>query len=457
MKRWTKNVFTIFLVIFLLVATAFIYWHASNHLPYKISAVNDGTMTIAEAQEHGLDLSRTFTVPYYILMFISCFIFDLVVVYFFMSSFNKMTSKEVFSYKKKYVVFFASFFACFLIECALTILIGYVFINSPAETNKINTDLGLKRSYVADYKADVIYSTQTDASQKTLESGKVDYSSLLINGKNDVNLSQFIVNNYSSGTNELNGRNSAVAIRDGNNTNINQIIVNTFGDNSPVLYVRNSNFTTIDRFTGNSSGLRSAIVNTNSYVKIVHFTFEAAGDIGLELVNNGSLSLTEGSLVIKSEDSDKKIYVRGNNNRGTASLSMLNTSLNTGGGTLFKVVNDNFSVDLSHVEIISKKPFDNFMELYNSTTYLSIKEQAITGKILLEHNSQLYFDLSGGAVFIGSIPESSNSIVNISMDRTSKIILTGDMYINSFSDNVILKDSIVTNGHSVFVDGVKVL
>lgn len=457
MKRWTKNVFTIFLVIFLLVATAFIYWHASIHLPYKISAVNDGTMTIAEAQEHGLDLSRTFTAPYYILIFIRCFIFNLILVYFFMSSFNKLSSKEVFSYKKRYFVFFNSFFACFLIECTLTILIGYVFINSPAEANKINTDLGLKRSYVADYKADVIYSKQTDASQKTLESGKVDYSSLLINGKNDVNISEFIVNKYSSGTNELNGRNSAVAIRGGDNTNINQIIANTFGDNSPVLYVRNSNPTVIDRFTGNSSGARSAIVNTNSIVKITHFTFEAAGDTGLELVNNGSLSLTEGSLVIKSEDSDKKIFVRGNNNRGTASLSMLNTSLSAGGGTLFKVVNDNFSLDLSHVEIVSKKPLENFMELNNSTTFLSIREQAINGKIVLEQNSQLYLDLSGGAVFIGSIPESKDSIVNINMDRSCKIILTGDMYINSFSDTVTLKDSIVTNGHSVFVDGVKVL
>ena len=457
MKRWTRNVLTIIFLIILLVVSAYIYRHASTHLPYKISAVNEGTMTIAEAQEHGLDLSRTFTVPYYILIFITCFIFNLVIVYFFMSSFNKLTSKELFSYKRKYFVFLVSFFASFIVYYALNILVGYVFINAPAEANRINTDLGLNRSYVAEYKADVIYSTSTEVTQKTYESGKVDYSSVLITGKNDVNLSQYIVNKYSSGTSELNGRNSAIAIRDANEINMNQIISNSYGDNSPVLYVRNSNSTIIDRFTGNSSGVRSAIVNTNSKVAITHFTFETAGDTGLELVNNGSLQLTEGSLVVKSDNSDKKIYVRGNKNRGTAKLDISSTLLNISGGTLFKVVNDDFSLNLSHVEIVYKKPLDSFMELYNSTTDLNVSEQAINGKIVLEQNSQLYLNLSRGAVYIGSIPESKDSLVYLNMDRSSKIVLTGDMYINSFNDNVALKDCIQTNGHSVFVDGIKVL
>ena len=457
MKRWTKNVFTIFLAIFLLIALVFIYWHASSHLPYKIDAVNDGTMTIAEAQEHGLDLSRTFTAPYYILIFIRCFIFNLFLVYIIMSSFNKLTFKELFSYGRKYFVFLVSFFASFLVECTLVVLVGYIFVNAPAEANKINTDLGLKRSYVADYKAEVTYSKETKENQKTIENGKVDYSSLLINGKSDVTISEFIVNKYSSGTSEINGRNSAIAIRGANTSTINQIISNTYGDNSPVLYVRNSDYTDIDRFTGNSSGLRSAIINTNSYVKVRHFTFESAGDTGLEIVNNGLIDLSEGSLTVMAEDSDKKIYIRGNENRAIASFYMSNSSLHVSGGTLFNVMNNDSEIYLSHVGIVSKKSLDNFMKIHNSSTSLSLSEQVITGRIILEDNSQLSLELVNGSTFVGSIPESENSVVNISMDNTSKIVLTGDMYINSFENDISLKDHVVSNGYSVFLDGVKVL
>lgn len=457
MKRWTKNVFTIFLAIFLLIALGFIYWHASKHLPYKIDAINDGTMTIAEAQEHGLDLSRTFTVPYYILIFIRCFIFNLFLVYIIMSSFNKLTFKELFSYGRKYFVFLVSFFACFLVECTLVVLVGYIFVNASAEANKINTDLGLKRSYVADYKAEVTYSKQTKVNQKTIESGKVDYSSVLINGKSDVNISEFIVNNYSSGTSELNGRNSAIAIRDANSTDINQIISNTYGNNSPVLYVRNSDYTVVDRFTGNSSGQRSAIVNTNSYVEIRHYTFETSGDTGLEIVNNGLMKLDEGSLTVMGEDSDKKIYIRGNENRGTGYFYMSNSSLNVNGGTLFNVMNNDSEIHLSHVGIVSKKALDNFIKIHNSSTSLSLSEQAISGKIILGDKSKLSLELVNGSIFVGSIPESEDSVVNLSMDATSKIVLTGDMYINSFENDVSLKDHVVTNGYSVYLDGVKVL
>ena len=457
MKRWTKNLFTFFLFIFLIVAVGFIYWHASIHLPYKIDAINDGTMTIAEAQEHGLDLSRTFTVPYYILIIIRCFIFNLFLVYFVMSSFNKLSFKELFSYGRKFFVFLVSFIASFLVECTLTVLVGYIFVNAPAEANKINTDLGLKRSYVAEYKAEVTYSKPTEENQKTIECGKVDYSSVLINGKNDTYISEFIVNKYSSGTSELNGRNSAIAIRDANTTNLNQIIANSYGDNSPVLYIRNSENTYIDRFTGNSSGLRSAIVNTNSYVEVSHYTFETSGDTAIELVNDGYLALSEGSLTFNANNSDKKIYIRGTEKKGMAYLYLRSSSLHVSGGTLINVSNNDSTLYLSKVGIVAKNPLENFIKIHNSSTSLSISEQFISGRIILEQNSNFGFTLANGSTFVGSIPESEDSYVALSMDNTSKIVLTGDMYINSFDNNVSLKDHVVTNGYSVFLDGVKVL
>ena len=88
---------------------------------------------------------------------------------------------------------------------------------------------------------------------------------------------------------------------------------------------------------------------------------------------------------------------------------------------------------------------------------MSLSEQAITGRIILEENSQLFLELAKSSTFVGSIPESEDSVVNLSMDATSKIVLTGDMYINSFENDVSLKDHVVTNGYSVYLDGVKVL
>ena len=92
---------------------------------------------------------------------------------------------------------------------------------------------------------------------------------------------------------------------------------------------------------------------------------------------------------------------------------------------------------------------------------LNADSQTLTGTILVGSDSTLTMNLTNGSVFTGTVGGSitngkgaavSDSVgtVNVTLDGTSRWILTGDTYVTSFSGNA---DNVINNGYTLYVNG----
>ena len=89
----------------------------------------------------------------------------------------------------------------------------------------------------------------------------------------------------------------------------------------------------------------------------------------------------------------------------------------------------------------------------------------MTGTILVGSDSELTLSLSDGSSFTGAISGAITNAkgetvstdvgtVHVTLDATSTWTLTADTYVTSFEGDV---SSIVTNGFSLYVNGVKLV
>ena len=64
-------------------------------------------------------------------------------------------------------------------------------------------------------------------------------------------------------------------------------------------------------------------------------------------------------------------------------------------------------------------------------------------------------DLSNGSTFKGTINNSNEGEVNLTLDSTSKITLTGDTYIKSLTNANSTNSNINLNGYKLYINGVE--
>lgn len=82
---------------------------------------------------------------------------------------------------------------------------------------------------------------------------------------------------------------------------------------------------------------------------------------------------------------------------------------------------------------------------------LNANEQILEGKIIVDDISTLDMNLQNGTSFTGTINEDGVAgTVKVTLDETSKWVLTGDSYITELTGSL---DQIDTNGYHLYVDG----
>ena len=63
-------------------------------------------------------------------------------------------------------------------------------------------------------------------------------------------------------------------------------------------------------------------------------------------------------------------------------------------------------------------------------------------------------NLTSGSTFKGSINNSNEGEVNLTLDKTSSITLTGDTYVKSLTNADSTNSNINLNGYKLYVNGV---
>ena len=265
----------------------------------------------------------------------------------------------------------------------------------------------------------------------------------------------------------------------GGTTNADNLTVTTSGRSSaPIRTDRGGGWVNVKGGTYTSSGLGSPAIYSTADVKVSDATLVSNQSEGVCIEGTGSIELTNCDLTATNNGLNGNatfydtimIYqsMSGDADSGSSHFTMTGGKLTSNNGHVFHVTNTNAVITLSGVEIVNNDAANVLLSVCDdgwsggsNIASLNADAQTLTGTILVGSDSTLTMNLSNGSVFTGTV---SGNIVNgkgttvssevgtvyVTLDSTSKWILTGDTYITSFSGNAA---NVISNGCTLYVNG----
>ena len=269
----------------------------------------------------------------------------------------------------------------------------------------------------------------------------------------------------------------------GGTTYANDLTITTSGQSSaPIRTDRGGGTVVVTGGTYTSNGLGSPTVYSTADITVKDATLVSNLSEGVVIEGKNVVRLTDCALSANNTQRNSNatffdsimLYqsMSGDADSGTSLFSMTGGSLKSMSGHVFHVTNTNAVIELSGVSITNEDPenvllsvcADGWSGAKNIAT-LRAKAQKLSGLILVGSDSELTLSLTDGSIFTGAISgaitnakgetvSSEVGTVHVSIDATSTWTLTADTYVTSFTGDA---SRIVTNGFSLYVNGVKLV
>ena len=287
--------------------------------------------------------------------------------------------------------------------------------------------------------------TTINISNSTIKTSKDNSGGIMTTGGGVMNAENLTVT--TAGT-------SSAAIRSdrgGGTVTVNNGSYKTTGKGSPAIYSK------ADITVKNAS-----LVATASEGAII----EGKNSITLE---NVSLTDTNNSLNGQST-TYKNIFLyqsmSGDAASGKAVFTAKNSTITTNKGDSFYVTNTTAEINLENNQIINNDKSGNFLRIQKDswgksgsnggTVTLNMTKQAATGNIVVDSISKLTMNLASGSSFSGAIKSDKTGEVELTLDSSSSITLTGDAYVKSLTNADTTNSNIHANGYKLYVNGTQV-
>ena len=245
--------------------------------------------------------------------------------------------------------------------------------------------------------------------------------------------------------------NSAAAIRSdrgGGDVNVTGGTYVTNGTGSPAVY--STADISVDSATLTANASEAIVVEGKNSVTLNNVTLSGNMQASTDANEN-----VHNIMLYQSMSGDAEV--------GHSSFAATGGSILANAGDMFYVTNTTCTISLSNVALTLAN--DNLLTVSGNsssrgwgtaganggTCTFTASQQVLSGIITVDSISSLDFQLADGSVFTGSInPGGVAGTVNVTIASGCQWVLTGDSYITSFTGDV---SSIVTNGHTVFVNG----
>ncbi len=293
------------------------------------------------------------------------------------------------------------------------------------------------------------------------------------------------------------------ATGDGTTVNISDSTITTTGDGSGGIMTTGGGIMNAENLTVTTSGVSSAAIRTDrggGTVKVTGGTYTTNGagspaiystaDVtvtGAKLVSNtsegaiieGKNSITLDSCELYDNNTKlngqsttyKNVFLyqsqSGDAATGTASFTAKNSKITTEVGDSFYVTNTSAVITLENNTIVNNDKTGNFLRIQKDswgqsgsnggTVTLSFKNQKAAGNIVVDSISSLDFTLSSGSYFEGAVnADNTAKTLSITVDASSKIKLTGNWYLTSFTDADSTYSNIDFGSYNIYVNGVAI-
>jgi len=265
----------------------------------------------------------------------------------------------------------------------------------------------------------------------------------------------------------------------GGTTNATNLTVTTYGGSSaPIRTDRGGGWVTVNGGTYTSNGLGSPAIYSTADVQVTNATLVSNKSEGVCIEGTGSITLTDCDLTATNNalNGNATFYdtimiyqsMSGDADSGSSHFTMTGGTLTSNNGHVFHVTNTSAVITLSGVDIVNNDADGILLSVCDdgwsggsNVAVLNADGQTLAGTILVGSDSTLTLNLTDCSVFTGAISgditngkgaaiSSSVGTVNVTLDSTSKWVLTGDTYITSFSGSA---SNVISNGYTLYVSG----
>ena len=229
----------------------------------------------------------------------------------------------------------------------------------------------------------------------------------------------------------------------------------------------------VDKGTYTTTGKGSPTIYSTADITVKNATLEATASEGVVIEGANSVvlenvKLTDTNNTLNGQSTTyKNIFLyqsmSGDAANGEASFTSKNSTITTNKGDSFYVTNTTAIINLENNKIINNDKTGNFLRIQKDSwgntgsnggdVTLNLTNQKVSGNIVVDSISKLKINLSNGSTFKGVINNSNEGEVELNLDKSSFITLTGDTYVKSLTNADKSNSNINLNGYKLYVNG----
>ena len=267
----------------------------------------------------------------------------------------------------------------------------------------------------------------------------------------------------------------AIMVTGGGTLTANNVTAETEGNSSaPIRSDRGGGTLTVNEGNYTSHGTGSPVIYSTADITVNNASLTSTASEGVVIegknsvtLNNVTMEATNTKLNGNSE-TYKSIFIyqsmSGDAEVGTSSFTAKNSKIINNKGEIIFVTNTSTVIELENNEIINNDKDGAFIKISaakwgtsgknGGEVVLNAKNQKIEGDIIVDKISSLDLSLKNASSYTGTINNGNIAkTINISLDSSSSITLTGDSYITSLEDEDLSYGNINFNGYKLYVNG----
>ena len=258
--------------------------------------------------------------------------------------------------------------------------------------------------------------------------------------------------------------------------NATNLKVTTAGTSSAAIRSdRGGGTVTVNKGTYKTTGKGSPAIYSTADITVKNANLISKASEGVVIEGKNSVTLenvklTDNNNTLNGQSTTYKnvfLYqsMSGDAANGKAVFTSKNSTITTDKGDSFYVTNTTATINLTNNKIINNDSTGNFLRIQKDswgksgsnggTVDLNLTKQKVTGNIVVDSISKLTMNLKNNSSFKGAINNSNEGEVELTLDKTSSITLTGNTYVKSLTNDDKTNSNINLNGYKLYVNGVE--
>lgn len=237
------------------------------------------------------------------------------------------------------------------------------------------------------------------------------------------------------------------------------------GDGSIIFVPRASSAIQADSVTCLTQGSLAPIVRASGLFSATALNGTATNSIAAQIEPGGTINMSDSKILAGAVQSDTgyhAMFVFDNQDKtqkkepghltlNTTEWSIPSSSIALEDGYNFFVDQCSAEINLTNNSILN---VPRCAKVQNGSMSLNLSSQVLGGLIEGDKDSSIEISLADASNFNGVInPDQSCENVKLHVDVTSTMFLTGDIYVNEFSNANPSNNNIQTNGFHIYVNG----